>query len=300
MSREQALGRRVPICDYEGSRWETEFWPGREYEHLAERIALRKLLPARGERLVEIGAGFGRLADLYGGYRQVVFLDYAKTMLRQAQSRLGRDARFIYVAADLYNLPLADAACDTAVTVRVLHHLRDIPTAFRQIQRVLTPGGTYILEFANKRNLKAILRYLFGRQTENPFSPEPYEFVELNIQFSPDYMARCLQEAGFSLQRQLAVSHFRVPLLKRLIKPRLLASLDGLLQGLGAIPRLSPSLFVKAQVGREGGAQRVSQALFRCPACRSQELEEEATTLHCLRCGALWPIDDGIYDFKGE
>ena len=50
------------ICDYEGSRYRTDFWEGqnREYEDRVERVAMQKLLPPRGERLLEIGAGFGR------------------------------------------------------------------------------------------------------------------------------------------------------------------------------------------------------------------------------------------------
>jgi len=103
------------ICDYEGSSYRTDFWEGqgREYEDLAERIALRKLLPAAGARLMEIGAGFGRLVDLYDGYRQVVLLDYSKSMLRQAQERLGRGGKYIYVAADLYAMPFVDSLFDT-------------------------------------------------------------------------------------------------------------------------------------------------------------------------------------------
>ena len=56
------------ICDYEGSRYRTDFWEGqnREYEDRVERVAMKKLLPPRGERLVEIGAGFGRLAEAMG------------------------------------------------------------------------------------------------------------------------------------------------------------------------------------------------------------------------------------------
>ncbi|MGE5138022.1 MAG: class I SAM-dependent methyltransferase, partial [Rudaea sp.] len=120
------------ICDYEGSPWRTAFWPGREYEDKAERIALQHLLPAGGRRLVEIGAGFGRLADLYRGYDRVILLDYSRSLLREGRERLGSDPRVIYVAADLYNLPLADNAVDTAVTVRVLHHIVDIPRAFAE------------------------------------------------------------------------------------------------------------------------------------------------------------------------
>ena len=58
-----------------------------EYEDLAERIALRRLLPPKGRRLMDIGAGFGRLSEFYSGYEQVVMLDYSRSLLRQAQQR---------------------------------------------------------------------------------------------------------------------------------------------------------------------------------------------------------------------
>ena len=66
---------------------------------------MRHLLPPRGARLLEIGTGFGRLVDLYRGYQHVVLLDYSKSMLREAQQRLGRGERYTYVAADLYTMP---------------------------------------------------------------------------------------------------------------------------------------------------------------------------------------------------
>ena len=34
-----------------------------------------------------------------------------------------------------------------------------------ELGRVVRPGGALVLEFANKRNLKAIARQLLGRQT---------------------------------------------------------------------------------------------------------------------------------------
>ena len=113
-----------PICDYEGSTYRTDFWEGqgRDYEDLAERLALARLLPPRGKRLLDIGAGFGRLATMYGGYEEVILLDYSRSQLEYARERLG-DERFIYVAADIYRLPLATNAVDTTVMVRVLHHL---------------------------------------------------------------------------------------------------------------------------------------------------------------------------------
>ena len=51
-----------PVCDYEGSDYQTSFWDqgGRQYEDLAETIALKRLLPAQGKLLLELGAGAGR------------------------------------------------------------------------------------------------------------------------------------------------------------------------------------------------------------------------------------------------
>ena len=286
------------ICNYEGTSYRADFWQGqgREYEDLAERIALRRLLPPNGRRLLDLGAGFGRLADLYDGYEQVVLLDYATSGLREAQARLAGASRFVYVAADLYHLPFAPGICDTAVTVRVLHHLSNVPSVLRAIAGILRPGGTYVLEYANKRNIKAILRYLLRRQPWSPFTAEPYEFVELNYDFHPAWMKREMGKAGFSVDTGLAVSHFRQQSLKRLIPSTTLAAIDGLIQKPSAAWKLSPSIFLR---GRTAGEASIDQgSLFACPACHTRRLVESAAALTCTGCGTAWPISDGIYDFR--
>jgi SAM-dependent methyltransferase len=286
------------ICDYEGTSYRARFWEGkdREYEDLAERIALRRLLPPGGRRLTEIGAGFGRLADLYGGYDQVILLDHAISGLREAQQRLGRAGRFIYVAANLYHLPVAPRSCDTVVTVRVLHHVADVPAALQEIAGVLRPGGVYLLEYANKRNAKAIARYLLRRQVWSPFGAEPYEFAELNFDFHPAWMAGQLARAGFRVEDGLAVSHFRHPFFKRLASPDSLAAADGAIQRVGATWKVAPSIFLRGRLSGSGGD--APYALFRCPACGGPALEQAPEALHCPACGVHWPVVDGIYDFR--
>ena len=160
MSQPTAQPDDRPICDYEGSSYRTDFWEGqpRAYEDLAERRALARLLPPSGGRLLDLGAGFGRLAPLYQGYQEVVLVDYSLSQLAHARKRLG-DRGFVYVAADIYRLPLATSAVDTTVMVRVLHHLVDVRAALRQVARVTRGQGTFILEFANKRHLKNILHH---------------------------------------------------------------------------------------------------------------------------------------------
>ena len=238
-----------PVCDYEGSRYSTEFWTQeREYEDRAERIALKKLLPPRGGTLIEIGAGAGRLADLYLGYDRIVLMDYARSTLVEARERVtarfpDHAARFRFVAADVYALPFVDGLFDTVTMVRVMHHVADVPAALAGIAAILKPDATFVLEFANKRNLKAILRYLARRQAWSPFAPEPVEFVKLNFDFHPAWMEARLREAGFSVKNTLAVSHFRWALLKRLIPAKILAAADGAIQSVGAAWKLTPSIF---------------------------------------------------------
>ena len=292
-----------PVCDYEGSRYRTEFWTSeRKYEDLAERSALRKLLPPRGGRLIEIGAGAGRLADLYLGYDQVVLMDYARSTLVEAREQITarfphRADRFRFVAADLYALPFVDGLFDTVTMVRVMHHVADVPAALAGIAVILKPGATFALEFANKRHLKAILRYLTRRQSWSPFAQQPYEFAALNFDFHPTWMDARMREAGFSVNRTLAVSHFRWALLKRLLPARILAAADGAIQGVGAACKLAPSVFVRAQAPATNDVAPPG-AFFRCPACRSAKMSESPDAVTCGGCGRAWPVREGIYQFK--
>ncbi len=296
---DQGSHKHLPrFCDFEGSDYRTAFWEGqgREYEDLAERIALQRLLPPTGERIIDIGAGFGRLVNLYGGYNEIVLMDYSRSQLEDARRRLGEE-RITYVAANLYEMPFVKGAFDAAVMVRVLHHQSDAPSALRAIRRILRPGAAFVLEYANKRNLKAVLRYLLRCQQHNPFSYEPWEFVELNFDFHPTYVERSLEEAGFHIEHQLCVSQFRLRFLKRLVPARVLATIDGWLQQPTARLKLTPSVFLRARVPGREPVPVVSQ-IFCCPRCGSSQLAQKLDTLTCTGCGRRWSTAGGIYDFK--
>ena len=43
--------------------------------------------------------------------------------------------------------------------IRTLHHMANPRQALEQVQSALQKEASFILEYANKRNLKAILRY---------------------------------------------------------------------------------------------------------------------------------------------
>jgi ubiquinone/menaquinone biosynthesis C-methylase UbiE len=302
-----------PVIDYEGSPYRTAFWEGqgRDYEDAAERLALQRLLPRSGRRIAEIGAGFGRLADLYWGYDQIILFDYSRTLLQEAVTTWGDDPRFVFVAGNIYQLSLAKASLDALVMVRVMHHLANVPLALRQIRRVLHSGSMAVLEYANKRNVKSVARWLLGRQSWSPMDPMPVEFVKLNYDFHPAWMWKQFVEARLNVREQLAVSHFRTPLLKRSIPAATLAKVDSWFFGVGGRYPLAPSVFVQVEVEQNPEESNPHDNLFyddlndltnlfSCPACggeRTLRVERE-TQLDCQSCSKHYVKREGIWDFK--
>lgn len=288
-----------PICDYEGSDYRKSFWEnqGREYEDLVERVALRRLMPPTGSTLIEVGAGFGRMAAEYTGYDKVVLFDYSRSLLRDGQSRIGSDPRFIFVAGNFYEMPFVDGLFETMVQIRSLHHSAEPDRLFSQLSRIARPEGNYILEFANKHNLKAILRYLLRRQTWSPFDHEPVEFRALHYDFHPSWVREHLQQVGFEPGRMLSVSYFRVGALKRYVPTSWLVSMDSALQPTGNWKQLSPSVFMH---NRNPSARKAAEAnqFFACPKCATPLDDHGQSPLVCGGCGLKWKVENGLYDFK--
>jgi len=186
---------------------------------------------------------------------------------------------------------------DGATMIRVLHHIAEPPQALQQVRRIMQKQGVFILEFASKLNLKAILRFILRKQDWNPFTLDPVEFVALNFDFHPKAVRGWLKDSDFNLVRQLTVSHFRIGFLKRIIPTKLLVALDSLAQLTGDWWQLTPSVFTKSFAA--GGTHiSTTGGFFQCPRCQHPLAEENSDSLICIGCGKKWPIVDGIYDFR--
>ncbi len=287
------------VCDYEGSDYRTDFWEGqgRNYEDLVERAVMTRLLPSRGKRLMEVGAAYGRLAPLYANFEKVVLLDYSFSQLQAARQQFG-DERFTYVAANAYKMPFMAGVFDAVTMVRVLHHFENVPAVLSQIRHTMSKGGTFLLEFANKRNLKAMLRHLIGRQSWSPNNLDPVEFVELNYNFHPIYIQHELYRVGFETTKRVPVSWLRLGALKRRVSNTILAEIDGVFQGSGWL--VSPSVFtlntVRSETSLVDNTGLQGDAIFASPDTGSK-LHREGDTLVSEE-GTRWAIRDGIYDFK--
>lgn len=288
------------VCDYGDSTYRQDFWEGqgRDYEDVVERQVLAQLLPSSGKRLLEIGAGFGRITNEYHMYQQVVLLDYSLEQLQYARQQLGDDG-YLYVAADAYHMPFQTGVFDGATMIRVIHHMENVPVVLDQIQQILAGGSKFILEFANKRNLKAMLRHAMGRNGWSPHTHDPVEFVELNFNFHPDYMQEQVKQAGFDIHQLVPVSWFRVGLLKRSVPTSILSGLDSIVQKSGWM--ISPSVFLDLELtGHSDNQLDLGQdntlEIFKCPQSNTS-VQRDGDVL-VSEAGVRWGIYEGVYDFR--
>lgn len=109
------------------------------------RLAAAAAFP-RGVRVLDLGTGTGDLArELMGrGAASVVGADFSPAMLSVAAGRYAGAPAYRWLAADGHRLPFADASFDVLTNAFVLRNLVDLPAAFREMARVVRPGGRLV------------------------------------------------------------------------------------------------------------------------------------------------------------
>ena len=115
---------------------------------LITRARLRDILaPRPGERILEIGPGTGYyslpLAEWIGPNGRLDILDVQQPMLDFTMRRAERHgiANITPALADAEQLPYEDATFDGVVVITTLGEIPDQRAAWREISRVLKPGG---------------------------------------------------------------------------------------------------------------------------------------------------------------
>lgn len=125
-------------------------------DRLLERLDYIRLEP---QRILDLGCGTGQVTHpLLKRYKkaQVVALDLAPGMLRQARKRDGWLRRPRYVCGDIEALPIADNSMDLVISSLSFQWCHDLDRVFAECRRVLKPGGLLLFTTFGPDTLKEL------------------------------------------------------------------------------------------------------------------------------------------------
>ena len=136
------VGRHPEILMEETARW----------AKTSGIIAGLKGWRGRGLRLLDLGTGTGfvprQLAGVLGPEDTFVLTDLSPAMLeraRQALGAIGMRARTEYRPAKAEAIGDADGSFDVVTMNSVVHHFPDVEAVFRNVRRLLAPGGIVVI-----------------------------------------------------------------------------------------------------------------------------------------------------------
>jgi SAM-dependent methyltransferase len=227
-----------------------DWWIGRDYEHRAEVIAIRRLL--RGLRFataVDIGGGYGRLSVVLAEFADAVTLtDASRQQLDIARTFLAAHPAIGVRHMLASDLKFPDASTDLVAMVRVMHHLPEPSGVLAEISRVLRPGGYAIIEMAN--SVHAVNRARAALRGE----PIPIAVRDVGsrglipyVNHHPLAVAHQFQDAGLQIKRKLSVSNLRHPALKKVLPGKALLAVERVAQERAGRTYFGPSMFYLLQ-----------------------------------------------------
>jgi ubiquinone/menaquinone biosynthesis C-methylase UbiE len=228
-----------------------EFWTGRDYEHNAEVIAMRHLL--RGRRFghaVDVGGGFGRLSVILAEYADQVTLVDPSTQQLELSERIFPGHSFIQrKLMDAAHLDFADESVDLVSLIRVLHHLPDPGPEFRELSRILRPGGFAVIEVANSVHAANRVKHLMRGQriSRLPVDLRSAESRQRGtapyFNHHPSTIQYDLSAVGLDVLEVLSVSNLRHPVLKAMVPERAMLAVERAAQQRLARVYFGPSAF---------------------------------------------------------
>jgi SAM-dependent methyltransferase len=165
---------------------------------------------AAGAKVVDLGGGTGEdiplLSSLYPG-ADILALDAAQEDLDKFDARYAEVEGVRSQFADITErLPLDDDSVDLVYCSEVMEHIPDAPALFREVHRVLRPGGYFLMTTKNEPNVLQKSFWLKRRvSTRVPGAGDAHENGNIEIHghitlFKIREWERELERCGFRLE----------------------------------------------------------------------------------------------------
>ena len=237
------------------------YWEKRDYEHESEIIALKALLSKiqKIDSIIDIGAGYGRLTQTYlHRGKKIILTDPCTRLLSVAKNKFkdAKKIKYIQSKAETLKDKIKAKSIDLAIMIRVIHHLENPENVFKVVNKLVKPGGYFILEFANKSHGKAVIKEIVKGNLTFPLDIFPKDIRSDQskkkktipfINYHPDSIIKMLQDNGFKIIDKKSVSNIRSTKIKKTIPLRNLLKLEELLQKPLSYINFGPSIFILAR-----------------------------------------------------
>lgn len=141
-------------------------------EHISRYKFAARLIPKGGEILdLGCGTGYGTV-ELFGG-TSIVGADVSAEAVAYARANYGREG-VTFLEASCEALPLTDHQFDLITCFEVIEHLENWRGLLAEAQRLLRPGGSFVVSTPNK----AYYAETRGKTGPNPFHTHEFEYAE--------------------------------------------------------------------------------------------------------------------------
>lgn len=228
-----------------------DYWTGRDYEHGAEEMAIKRLLKGKHfKSAADIGGGYGRLCVLLKNYAdKVTLVEPSKVQLGIAKNYLKDHPEIDQALMQADNLKFKDGSLDLVTMIRVMHHLPNPLPELSEIHRVLENDGYFVLEVANYAHARNRIKHALKGQ---PLPKDPVDIRSAEnrrneevafVNHNPYTVLSQLDSVGFRVERILSVSNLRSPRLKKYVPRGVMLSLERVLQPSLALTYFGPSTF---------------------------------------------------------
>jgi SAM-dependent methyltransferase len=157
-----------PVMDYDKTRIPETYRVGRQLPPETMQLWLdaiaEYLVPERNVETVilDLGCGTGRfsvpLAERFGA--AVIGVEPSEKMRSEALASSAHP-RVTYLSGSGEAIPCRSESVDAALLSMVLHHIRDLPAALRELRRVLKPGGLVFVRTDLKGLKDSVVFYRF-------------------------------------------------------------------------------------------------------------------------------------------